>query len=249
MNLFRRDLFHFDPDGAPAGEAAVADPPEEAVEAPEAIAEPAAPSWSGVSREEWEQTQQFIQAAGPFLQNLALEYQQREVQQQQPPPEQLPEWDPFDEAVVQAHVEARIRSGIEQALGPYQGILGQVAQETSMRQATSALDQLGTQVGPFDRDAALLIAAPMIDAGQSPDQSLRAAAQYMHELETRIREDERKKLQGEFEQLRTAGATGGPGRAPGVAATEFDKVPTGPRRYEEAIERAMARRTGGFPVG
>jgi hypothetical protein len=71
----------------------------------------------------------------------------------------------------------------------------------------------------------------------------------MHDLETRIREDERKKLQEEFQELKGAGTQGGPGRTPGVTATEFDKVPTGPRRYEEAMERAMARRRGGFPVG
>lgn len=248
----RRNLFHFDPDDVagvePAAESAVAEaPPPDPAPDPE----PTPSEWAGVSQDEWERTQQFIAAAGPFLQNLAYEQQQAQyvAQQQQPQGPELPEWDPFDPAVVEAHVSARVQAAIEQALGPFQPILGQVAQETSMRQAESALEGLSSQVGNFDRDAALLIAAPMIDAGNMPETSLRAAAQYMHDLEQRIRADERQVVQNELRELQEAGPQAGSSGAPGVTATEFDKVPTGPNRYEEAISRAIARRRGGFPVG
>lgn len=249
MITSRRQLFMYEAPEDGGGE-----PAPEPVEAVEQVEE-AAPDWSGVSREEWEATQQFIASASPFLQNLANDYQQRQYQEQQAYYAQqnqapaLPDWDPFDENVVQAHVQARVQAQLEQALGPYQSILGHVAQETSQRQAEEALENLNSQVGAFDRDAALLIAAPMIDAGNGPDQSLRAAAQYMHELEQRIRADERQLVQQQFQELRTAGGNPGNSSAPGVTATEFDKVPTGPRRYHDAVDRALARRNGSFPVG
>jgi hypothetical protein len=241
----KRAMFHFDP-SEPVGEITEAPIVEEP--AAPAVEAPAETPWGGVSYDEWQQTQSFIQAAGPFLQNLAAEYQQRAYQEMQPPPAQLPEWDPFDENVVQAHFEHRVNSAIEQALAPYTGILGHVAQETSQKQAEMALERLTSEVGTFDRDAALLIAAPMIDSGQAPERALNAAARYMNELESRIRADERTRVQSELEALRGAGP-GSTGGTPGVAATEFDKVPTGPRRYHEAVERAMARRSGSLPVG
>jgi hypothetical protein len=233
---------------APAPDAPAPDAPAPEAPAPEN-------AWEGVSQQEWEGTQQFISAAAPFLQNLAAEYQQHqqavqqqqwELQQQGP---QLPEWDPFDENVVQQHFAARVNYAVEQALGPYQGLLGHVAQETSQREAEAALSRLDEQVGAYDRDAALLIAAPLIDSGQDASYALQAAAQYMHELEQRIREDERNQVQQGFQELRGASQGGAPGRIPGVPAAELDKVPTGPRRYQEAMENAMARRRAGLPVG
>lgn len=223
--------------------------PEPAPE-PEPVAE-----WQGVSREEWEGTQQFISAAAPFLQNLAASYQQQQQAAQQQAWEAqnqgpaLPEWDPFDENVVQQHFDMRVANAVQEALGPYQGLLGHIAADTSQREAESALSRLNEQVGDFDRDAALLIAAPMIDAGTEANSALNAAAQYMHQLEQRIREDERAKVQQGFQDLQGRGQGGEPGRVPGVPAAELDKVPTGPRRYQEAMERAMERRRGGLPVG
>ncbi len=251
MGILERILFHFespeDGGGAPPPEAAAEAPsPEAAPPAPEA------PAWEGVSQADWEGTQQFIAAAMPFLQNLAAREQQEQFaaqQSAQPQLDQLPDWDPFDENVVQQHFDQRVSQAVEQALGPYQGLLGHIAQDTSQREAEAALGQLHESVGEFDRDAALLIAAPMIDSGQDARQSLQVAAQYMHELEQRIREDERTKVQQGFQDLQGAGQGGAPGNSPGVPATELDTVPTGPDRYRVAMERAMARRSGGFPVG
>lgn len=243
-----RNLFHYEaPEDGGGAPAEVLDAPVEAIAEEPLVQEP--PAWEGVSREEWEGTQQFISAAAPFLQNLAAQYRQQEQEAARPAEPTLPEWDPFDEAVVQQHVSARVSQAVEQALGPYQGLLGTIAQDTSQREAESALARIGEQVGTFDRDAALLIAAPMIDSGQEANYALQAAAQYMHELEQRIREDERSQVQKGFQELHGAGQGGTPGRVPGVPATELDKVPTGPNRYREAMDNAMARRRAGLPVG
>ncbi len=223
-------------------------PAEENIESVESVepATPQEPTWVGPSREEWEATQRFVNAATPFLSELAQGYyaqQGQPPQQQQTAPEE--EFDPYDPDSIRNYVNTGVRSAVDEALSPYTGMLSYVATRESQQTAEQELQRLQEQVGAFRQDPALLIAAPMIDAGYPAQEALLAAAQYMYGMEQEIRNEAREAYKKELQELSSAPRTG----AAGHDAQEMDNIPTGPDRYQVAVERALARRRGTLPVG
>lgn len=228
----------------------VFEPTPEAAPAEE-LGAPEAP-WSP-PQQEWEQIRNFTAAAAPVLGQLAQMMQSRAEPQyapQGPPAQAQPEFDPFEPESVRSYIQSEINSGVqsalEQGLGPYGPLLESVASVEGEKQARQVLEQLGEDVGSFDEDASMILAAGLLSQGNvMPDHALRVSAQYMAELESRIREDERTRFRQELEQLRTA-----PEEHPvGPQATEMETVPTGPQRYQQAVERALARRNATLPIG
>lgn len=229
--------------------------------------QPEPSEWS-LSREDWEQTQQFMQTVGPFVGALANEIYTAQQQQQpgpgpgqmqnypqQPaaPGPQLPEFDPFDPASVQAAIDARVQAGVEQAMGqalaPYEGVMASVVTERGESLANAVLDEIEQTQGSFNRDVAIMLAAPLVEAGVNSEQALRACAGFAQAFEAEIRTAERERIKSEMQglsQLRTSGEAGPLGMG---MAEETERVPTGKKRYEEAVARALARRRPVNPVG
>lgn len=205
--------------------------------------------WS-LSRDDWDATQNYLRQAAPILEQMYAQMQQGQVPQQPQQPQLPDEFDPFDTQSVASFINAHIQHGISQALeqqlGPMQGVLGMVASREGEQLARTQLDRLESELGSFDRDAAFLVGSGLIQQGEDPSESLRVAAVYARDFEQRIREDERNRYKSELQQLGQA-----PPETPvgGAAGTENEKVPTGPRRYHVAVERAIARRNGVMPVG
>lgn len=241
------DLFEYEANMG--DESGAAPPSDEGTAAPETPAEPETP-WSP-SQDEWQQTQQFIQAAAPILQQLTQppdpydEYQQQAYQQQ---PEE--EFDPFDPESVQRYIQQSVQQGLQQglqqSLGPYEGLMGMVASQQGEQLARQELDTIKGELGEFNEDSAFLIASGLIEQGNDPGQALRQSAQYAKEWETQIRSDEREKYKQELQNLQ-----GAPSETPMGSASAANEVgvPTGKGRYEEAIRRALANRQPVYPTG
>lgn len=214
------------------------------------------PTWMP-PQEEWQQIRNFTVAAAPVLGQLAQMMEQRvqahqEPQSYQPQPSQQQqiEFDPFEpdtvRAFIQQEIDAGVRSALDQEMGPYGPLLESVASVEGEKQARAVLSALSDEVGTFDEDASMILAAGLLSQGNvAPDHALRVSAQYMAEFEKRVREDERTRYLEELKNLRNA-----PEEHPvGPQATEMETVPTGPRRYQEAVERALARRNATLPIG
>lgn len=221
---------------------------------PEPVAEAAEAPWS-VDRGEWEQVRNFIGAAGPVLGQMAQMLQARQEgfqpqAPQQPQQPQAPEFDPWEPESVRNYIQSEISTGVrdalDQGLGPYGPLLESVASVEGEKQARAVLSSLGEEVGAFDEDASMILAAGLLSQGNvPPEHALRVSANYMSELEKRIREDERTRYMDELKNLSTA-----PQEHPvGPSAGEVETVPTGPQRYHEAVQRALARRNAGLPIG
>lgn len=198
----------------------------------------------------------FINSAAPVLGHLAQALQQQQAApayyQEPVAPEPAPTFDPFEPETVRTYIQSEINRGIEEGLrtglGVYEPLLETVASTEGERQARAVLDSLEEQVGAFDQDSAMILAAGLMSQGNvMPEHALRVSAQYLHEMEARIREDERTRYIEELRGLQSA-----PSEHPvngGPAASEMETVPTGPQRYQTAIERALARRNATLPIG
>jgi len=195
-----------------------------------------AEEWEGPTQEEWQSAMQFQQQAGPVLQQLG-QYLTLPDPYEGQYEEEGEEFDPYDADSVQNYIGAQIQSGINEALGPFQGLLGSIASREGETLAKGELENIAREVGDFDRDNAFLIANGMIEQGQDPAHALRLAAQHSKEYEDRIRADEREKYRAELENLAGAPRETGTGS---FSATEGPSVPTGPDRYRIAVERRMA---------
>ena len=225
------------------------EPVEPAAPAPEPVESPWAPPQA-----EWEQIRNFTAAAAPVLGQLAQMMEQRAQAPQQGYPQQQPgpevDFDPFEpdtvRAYIQQEIDAGVRTALDQTMGPYGPLLESVASVEGEKQARAVLSSLSEDVGTFDEDASMILAAGLLSQGNvAPDHALRVSAQYMSELEKRIRQDERARYIEELKNLQNA-----PEEHPvGPQATEMETVTTGPRRYEEAVERALARRNATLPIG
>lgn len=204
--------------------------------------------WEGPSQDEWNTVMEFQQTAGPVLQRLgtyletpdqgAGEYYQPGVE------DDTPEFDPYDADSVQQFIQNGIQSGIQEALGPFQGLLGTIASREGESLAKGELDKISESVGEFDKDNAFLIANGMIEQGHDPAQALHQAASYSKQFEDRIRADEREKFKAELATLSGAPKETATGS---FSASEEPGVPTGPDRYRVAIARAFGG--NGNPVG
>lgn len=215
---------------------------------PEAPVE--AEDWQGPSQDEWDNLVGFQQQVTPFLSELAQALQEMPPEQQQqygqPQQPQEPEFDPFDPTSVQAYINQNVQHGVEQALEPYSGVLGIVASREGEQMAHAELEKIRTEVGDFDKDTAFLVASGLIDQGYEPAQALRRAAEFSRGVETRIREDERKRYTSEVSNL-----AGGNGDVPagGGTAEQAAGVPTGQDKYRVAVQRALANRNPSMPIG
>lgn len=213
---------------------------------PEPDVAPEVPAWSGPSQEEWQQTQSFLSQIAGVLPGI---YEGVNGLQPKPEESQAPEYDPFDPASVDAYMnwklEQRLSAAFDEHLGPFQGLLGMMASEKGEALARSELESIKGDIGDFDQDTAYLVASGIIERGGDPSDALRQAATFAHDFEERIRADEREKFQQQFQQLGQA-----PGEITGGAqTTEAETIPTGPNRYQEAVERALARRRPVMPTG
>ena len=194
---------------------------------------------------------QFQERAMPVLQELAIALQgapQTQEPQQPTAPEEHP-FDPFNPQSVRDEIARQAAEQAQQLLEPYMGVLGLTASQTGEQLARQALDGFKTELGDFDHDAALMIAAGMMESGMQPEQALRAGAQYVSEYEKRIRGEATTAFTQNTVEPRLQGNLP-PGQPQGGApAAEIQRVPTGPGRYEAAIERWRANRQPTMPVG
>jgi hypothetical protein len=234
---FDRFVYDFDPDDE-VGEV----PAEAVVEEPTAAEEEA---WA-LAREEWEQTQQYLHATAPIIQQLAQMLESGATPGVAQPAQQPDPFDPFDPESVQKHIQREIAAGLEAELGEYKSLLGMVATREGETIAKQELEQLTSELGTFDTDMALALASGAMTPGADPAPVLRNAAKFVRNFEERIRKEEREQVQGRLQGL--GAAPGSPG-TPGPSVTETETVPVGPRRYQEAIERALATRNAVRPVG
>lgn len=225
------------------------DPQLEAAPEPSPESTPAVDTWGGPSREEWDQTQTYLAQMAQAIPELygSINGLQQPQAQQEAPVE--PELDPFDPASVSAYMdfkmEQRLNAAFEENLGPFQGLLGMMASEKGEALAKQELESIRGDIGEFDQDTAYLIASGIIERGGDATQALRSAATHAHEFESKIRANEREKYQEELKRLGQA-----PGESVGGAtSTENETIPTGPNRYQEAVDRALARRRPVMPTG
>jgi|SRR5262245_19197715 len=202
--------------------------------------------WGGPTEADWQSVVQFQQQAAPFLSDLASALQQDQAAQ---PQQQEPEWDPWDADSVRNYIGQSINQGVEAALEPYSGILGMVASREGEQLAHNELERIREDVGDFDKDTAFLIASGLIDQGHDPAAALKRAAEFAKEVEGRIREDERKKYEGDVARV-----AGGRGDVPttGQSAEPVEPPPPGgggQEKYLAAVQRAIASRRPSMPIG
>lgn len=148
----------------------------------------------------------------------------------QPPPQ-------FDPSML----NEAIQRGIEQAIGPFQPLLGTLAEREGEQIARSTLAELKSEVGDFNEDQAIKLAQLYLGQGIGPDEALRQAAQDTFAYEESIRA---KALEAHQATLTAAAQASGDLGA--GSALEAPGVPTGRNRYEEAMARVMSARS---PVG
>jgi hypothetical protein len=204
--------------------------------------------WEGPSQEDWQAMVEYQKATVPVINQLGeyLSTPPQEGQEYQPEYQQQEEeaFDPYDEDSVQGFIQRNIQQGIEQALGPFQGLLGTIASREGESLAKGELDRIAGEVGEFDRDNAFLVANSLIEQGADPTQALQQAATYSRDFEAKVRADEREKYQTEMRNLAGAPRETGMGSS---SATEGVGVPTGQDRYKIAVQRALGN--GTMPVG
>lgn len=220
-------------------------PTPEETPAPEPVAETQPepePEWTGPSREEWEASRQFQEAAGPVLQQMAVNMGLVQPQQQAPQPQPAPELDPWDPNSVQKYIDYQV----SQRTAEYDNMLRLVEAQQGEQLARQEIERLHGVYGDFDGDTALVIASGLLDQGVAPNQALDQAAQLLRDHEAKVREDERQRhgvtLQNIAEAPREGSANTG-------LAQETERVPTGKDRYEEVVARYLAGRKAGLPIG
>jgi len=207
-----------------------------------AVGDPQTDAWAP-SRDEWEQTQRYLQATAPVITQMYEAMQQQGGQQQGGQEQGQYQYDPFDERSVAEFVQQQVALGMEQArgemLGPLEPLLGHIAETEGERMARAELDRITQEIGEFDQDQAVMLAQGLIQPGVDPSHVLRYAAQHVHAFEERIRADERAKYE---EFLREKGGAPNAAGAAGGAAYEEEGVPTGRDKYVTAVNNALARR-------
>lgn len=223
----------------------VAPEPQQNGPVPEAPPEaPPEEPWTGPSREEWEAQQQFVQNAAPILGQIAdaMQYTQQAMPPEPQRPAEPPPLDPFDPESVRNFIDYEVRS----RTGDYDALMQLTMAEQGERLARQELERLQGEVGPFDNDTALMMAAGMLHEQADPTQAMRMAAQYVQSYEDRIRADERAKYGVQLQENHQAPRETSANTA---ALGEAPQVPSGPNRYEEVVARYMAGKQPQFPTG
>jgi len=220
---------------AEVGEVEEPDAPEPDAPAPDSEPEPAT-AWSP-PQEEWQQMTGVVQQLAALLQ---------EPEQPQPDPMADFQFDPFDPESVQQMIDMRAQAIAQAQMEPFQGLLGMLSAREGEQLAKAELDRIQGDVGEFDHDMAFLIASGMVDNGSDPAGALRQSAGQVREFESKIRADERAKVEAEFQGLGTAPREQGVGSGEAVPG---ESVPTGPGRYDQIVERWRANQRPSMPVG
>lgn len=212
-----------------------------------------------ISREDWETTQNYLRATAPLLQQvqeLVASGQltpQQGAQALEQAQEQAPEYDPFEPESVSRYIDHKVGALIKQALQeqfePFQGLLGMVASEKGEALARAELESIQGEIGEFDHDLTYVIASPIIEGGGDPSQTFRQVAGYLKARDDQVAQQAIERFKKEHNEglERIAGASGE--LSGGATGTEMDKVPTGPHRYREVVERGLAARRAIRPVG
>jgi len=208
-------------------------------------AQPEADAWSAPEKEWYQNMDSFVQQAGPILNQLAQvmnepddEDQQGYYYQQQYDPTFDPERAAYEQQQ-QQELQGYIGQQIQDALGPWEPLLGQVAQSQGEQLARTALDGLGQELGPFNHDRAVLSAVQYMEQGYDPEQALRQAATDQVAFEKEIREAAIR----EYEEKRKAVAAAPVEPAAGQgSAAEVRPMPRGPDRYERLAQEYFQNR-------
>jgi hypothetical protein len=221
----RRTLFHFefpnDGAGAALGEPQAAPP----------AAEPQAPAgWQPT--EQWgRQIDSFIQQAGPTLDAL------QQILYADPEPDPAQVVGDGGQVDPQA-IQQLIQQGVQEQLGAFMPLFGQIAEERGEQMARSSLDALSKEIGPFNQDVAIMTALGFMQRGMDGEQALRAAAQQTFQFA----QTERQAAVEEFKKsLGAAGTAQGDGGMSG-SALESPGVPRGRSAYETAVSNFLGRR-------
>lgn len=156
-------------------------------EAPEAGGGAPDPAAGGGEPAGWQPTEDwgrridgFIEQSQPVLQQLAEVMAMPDEQQYQQQPE------PQVGADGQVDIEALIAAQVEQRMGAYTPLLGQIAEREGEQIARNELEKLAGEVGEFNRDDAILLTRAYMDQGMQPQQALKQAATRAHEREAAI---------------------------------------------------------------
>lgn len=193
-------------------------------------AAPPEPEPFQLSPDDWQNTQQQIQALGQFAQGFGqyapvLGRMAELMAGQQTTGPQLPELDPFDPDSVQAHIDARVNDQIS----PVRELLDAFTQERGFRQVDSAFENIAKEIGEFDQGLAHLVANARAQYGEPPHDAIAHAAYLVRQnYQTGYEKGKSEGVEEYKRQLQNAaGAAKEPGRAGAMAASEIQGVVTG----------------------
>jgi hypothetical protein len=243
MDRLLSRITHFEAVGDPVADVGAAEPAAPAAEPAAAAApEPAAEPW-----------RQEIETLGDHLATIAQNQEYLHQQMQPPPPQQAeptgPEWDPLNpDAYLEHQIEQRAQAMIEERLGPLEPILGSVAEQEGERVARGEFERIGSEIGKFDQDQALLGVQALISAGVDPMQAVQAAAHRQHEYEARLKTEWEAERQAHIESLRDVpdepgtGAGGAVGQQARPTNAAEAQAMGGPSKYENVGLRLIESR-------
>ena len=232
-------------------EPAGADPPVEPVAAPAPPAAAPPASWSGPSREEWEQSKAFQDAI------LTALYEPEEDDAATPPatPAEIDLSTPDKVlSLIEQKAEEKARALYEERMGPYMPMMDKMAAEEGKAVVHAELTKIakgdegrGVQViGDFDLEMAGRVAQAFHATGVPPEQAIRLAAQETRAYEERIRTGALAAQQGQINNRLEAGHV----PAPTGAVHEQDAPRAGEDKYVRiAREWEERKRASGSPVG
>ena len=185
-----------------------------------------------------------MQQAGPVLGQLAqiMNEPDEEPDQQYYNQQYDPQFDPERAAYEQQQQEqlqGYIGQQIESALGPWQPLLGQVAQSQGEQLARTQLSGLEQEMGSFNQDRAILHAVMYMEQGFEPDQALRQAASDQIAFEKEIREAAIREYEEKRKAVQQAPVEPSLGQG---AAREAPPVSRGPDRYERLAQEYFQNR-------
>jgi hypothetical protein len=226
--------------------------PDEPTPEPEPEGEPAPDpqAYAQIPQEEWDGTQQFLTQVAQQMQAAEQGYPEDYEQGYEQEQYQLPELDPFDPDSVQQYVSTvaamQAQQIVQEALGPLEPLLGHMAESEGEKLARETLDGYASEMGEFDRDQAVLMAQGLLQQGYDAEYALQLAAERTREYEAAIRANEREAYQQHLETISNAPTQQAAG---GAAASEVEGVPTGPKRYEIAVRRALGNSSPVHPTG
>lgn len=214
-------------------------PVEEAAAVEEVAAEETAPA----AEEPPAWFKQYLERADPLLNTLA------QALEPEPAPQAAPQQVDLSQLDMQnpEHVAWLVNYQIQQAMSPYEPIMGMQAEQQGRDVANKYFDQLEQEVGKFDREQALTHYTALMaeNPGAQPEQVLQHAAREIASYEQRIREQaiadyKAKEAADEGKIAELASAKNQPAAA-GTGTVENEAMPTGRDKYEIMAARWSAK--------